>query len=108
MRVLVFLFFMRRVNMLVGAMFLPAMVVFMHMDISGMLMGVRMLVEVFMGVGVNMLMGVNLIAMAMLMLVLVGVFVGMQMFVFVLAFHGGSLPGYSSEPCQGYLEQGRA
>lgn len=83
---------MGRVDMLVGAMFLRDMVVFMHMDISGMLMGVRMLVEVFMGVGVNMLMGVNLIAMAMLMFVLVSVFVGMQVFVFVLAFHNKTLP----------------
>ena len=93
MGVVVFLFLMGRVHMLMGTVFLPAVVVPMHMLIPGMLMPVGMLVEVLMGVGVRMLVAVHLVAVVMLMVVLVGVFVGMQVLVFVFAFHGWSLPG---------------
>lgn len=105
MRVIVFLFFMGRVHMLMGTMF-PGMVVIMHMGIPHVLMGVRMLMLVLMGVGVLMLVGVHHISVTVLMVVLVGVFVGMQVLVFVFTFHGESLPGYSSEPCQGFLSGG--
>lgn len=87
MRMVVFLFFMGRVHMLMGTMF-PGVFVIMHMDIRGMLVGVRMLVDVLMRVGVRVLMGVHHISMLVLMVVIVGVFVGMQVLVFVLAFHG--------------------
>lgn len=96
MRMIVFFFLMGRVHMLVGPVFLPDMVVFMHMNIPAMLMGVGMLMDVLMRVRMLVLVGMNLIAMVMLMLVLVGVFVGMQVLVFVFAFH--DCPSlYSSE-----------
>jgi hypothetical protein len=86
MRVIVFLFFMGRMHMLMGTMFSGVLVI-MHMGIPGMLVGVRMLVDVLMRMGVRVLMGMHRIAMPVLMGVLVGVFVGMQVLVFVLAFH---------------------
>jgi hypothetical protein len=100
MRMIVFLFFMSRMHMLMGTMF-PGVFVIMHMDVPGMFVGVRMLVDVLMRVDVRVLMRVHRISMPVLMVVLVGVFVGMQMLVFVLAFHGRYLPGFSSEHCQG-------
>ena len=86
MRMIVFLFFMSRMHMLMGTMF-PGVFVIMHMDVPGMFVGVRMLVDVLMRVDVRVLMRVHRISMPVLMVVLVGVFVGMQMLVFVLAFH---------------------
>ena len=108
MRVLVIFVLMSRVHMLMGTVFLPAVVVPMHMLIPGMLMRVGMLVEVLMGVGVLVLVAVGFVAVVMLMVVLVGVLVGMQVLVFVFAFHGWSLPGNFLKPGQGSCEGGAA
>ena len=86
MGMIVFLFVMGRMHMLMGTMFSGVFVI-MHMDIPGMFMGVRMLVDVFMRVGVRVLVRVHRIPMLVLMGVLMSVFVGMQVLVFVLAFH---------------------
>jgi len=86
MRVIMFLFFMGRVHMLMGTMFTGVLVI-MHMGIPGMLVGVRMLMDVLMRVGVRVLMGMHRISVPVLMVVVMGVFVGMQVLVFVLAFH---------------------
>jgi hypothetical protein len=86
MGMIVFLFLMGRMHMLMGAMF-PGVFMIMHMDIPGMFVGVRMLVEVLMRVGVGVLVRVHHVFVPVLMIVIVGVFVGMQVLVFVLAFH---------------------
>jgi hypothetical protein len=86
MEMFMFLCIMRRVLMLVGAV-LPGVAVIMDVGINGMLMGVRMLVQVLVGVGVSVLMGMNALFMLMLMVMLMGVFVGMQVLVFMGAFH---------------------
>ena len=81
-----FLLFLRRVLVFMGAVLL-GMVVVMHLDFTGMLMGVGMIVQVPVGMGVGMLVGVNTRFMLMLMVMRMGMFVGMQVLVFRRIFH---------------------
>jgi hypothetical protein len=66
---------------------LPGVVMVMHLDVNGMLVGVRMLVKVPVNMGVVMLVRVNIRFMLMLMVMRMGMFMGMQVFVFKRAFH---------------------
>lgn len=95
-----FFLVMGRMLMLMGTV-LSGMAVIVYMDIRAVLMVVRVLMEMLMGMSVSMTVGMNFIAMPVFMVVLVGVSVGMQVLVFVLAFHGRYLPGFSSKPCRG-------
>jgi hypothetical protein len=80
MGMFMFLLIMRRVLMLVGAV-LPGVAVIMDVGISGMFVGMGMLVNVLVDVGMSVLVGVNHLFMLMLMVV------GMQVLVFMRAFH---------------------
>jgi hypothetical protein len=56
---------------------LPGVTMVMHIDVSGMLVGMGMLVQVLVGMRVSMLVGVNHLVMLMFMVMRVGVIVGM-------------------------------
>jgi hypothetical protein len=86
MGVFMFLLIMGRVLMLMSTV-LPGVTMVMHMDISGMLMDMGMLMKMLMGVGVSVLVGVNDLFMLMLMVMRMSMFVGMQVLVFMRTFH---------------------
>jgi hypothetical protein len=86
MGMFMFFFIMGRVLVFMCTM-LPDVTMVMHMDVSGMLVGVGMLVQVLVAMGVSMLVGVNHLVMLMFMVMRVGVIVGMQVFVLMCAFH---------------------
>jgi hypothetical protein len=79
-----FLFFRRRVPVLMGTVIFGVLMV-LHLDFSGMLTGVLMKVPV--GMDMSMLVGVNNLFMLMLMVMRMGMFVGMQVLVFRRIFH---------------------
>lgn len=109
------LLFMRRMFMLVGAVF-SRMIVVMHVSIRDMIVFMGVFVEVFMRVNMAMLMKMADLPMPMFMAVDMGVFMGMQMLMLMFPFHGsllslriffknktGILPVKSPTPCQPHL-----
>lgn len=87
------LLFMRRMFMLVGAVF-SRVIVIMHVRIGDMMVFMGMFVKVFVRVYMAMLMKVADFPMPVLMAVDMGVFMGMQMLMLVFSFHGGLLERY--------------
>ena len=81
--------FMGRMFVIMRPMF-SRMIVIVHMDIPTMFVLVNMLVNMFMTVGVRMLVGVLYVPMRMLMAMDVGVLMGVDVFVFMFAFHNNS------------------
>jgi|GEM_PF-6926715 len=82
---------MGRMFMLMRAM-LAAVLMVMHMDVTGMRVGVRMFMHVFMLMNVSMFVSMNHLAMAMLMSMYVGMLMIMQVSMFVSPFHYFLLP----------------
>jgi hypothetical protein len=76
-----------RVVVVVGFQAVGRVVVNVVVPATGMLVGVRVLVDVLVGMAVGMLVGMHLAVMAVLVLVGVDVFMTVQMFVFVTSTH---------------------
>ncbi len=91
MGVVVHFGFMGRMLMVMGSM-LTGMVMIMHVGILGMAVFMRMFVDVFVNMGVGVLVGVNHVPVGVRMAMNMGVFMGMQVAVFVFPFHAEVLP----------------
>jgi hypothetical protein len=87
---------------------LPPVLVVMHMGIPAMGMVVQVFMDMLMGVGMRMLVGVHLVPVSVLMGTGVCMLMGMQVLVFVFPFHflrSFRLPSCYPESCPMLLDE---